>query len=77
MSSDRYGYDFEPSGVERILSKKSKYYLGPDAYTYTGKSMGDAYFGEELSSQFKNERTGSLFWFNDDVIRHMREVPNK
>jgi hypothetical protein len=57
------------------LSKKSKYYLGPDSYTYTGKDMGDAYYGEELSSQFKNDRTGELFWFTEDVYRNMKEVP--
>lgn len=73
MSRHRYGYDFEPSGCFH-LSKKSKYYLGPDSYTYTGKDMGDVYSGEEPSSQFKNDRTGELFWFDEGVYRNMREV---
>lgn len=74
MSRHRYGYDFEPSGCFH-LSKKSKYYLGPDSYTYTGKERGDAYLGEELSAQFKNDRTRETFWFSEDVYRSMKEVP--
>ncbi len=49
--------------------------LGSSEYTVAkakGKLLID--LGEELTSQFKNDRTGELFWFSEDVYRHMREV---